>query len=61
MRFSKDIPTVKSFWRDRQHIFSEDFKDFWNSLPTDDPNIAVAPYDRPSRQEEFCQLELMRK
>ena len=44
MQFSKDTAIQKAFWRDRQHIFSEEFRAFYNDLPAADPQIAVAPY-----------------
>ena len=44
MKFSKGVGSVEAFWQDRQHIFSKDFRDFFNELSAADPSIASAPY-----------------
>ena len=44
MKFTKNIPSTTAFWRDRQHIFAEEFRNFFDELQATDPAIAVAPY-----------------
>ena len=48
MRFTRNTAITSAFWRDRQHVFATEFRDFFNSLPADDPGAAVAPYSDSS-------------
>ena len=49
MKFIKGVDCAKAFWRDRQHIFSKDFRDFYNDLSAADPTIASAPYSESEK------------
>jgi len=44
MKFVKNVSSTTAFWRDRQHVFSKEFRDFFDELPAADPAITVAPY-----------------
>jgi hypothetical protein len=46
LQFSKGTSVHKAFWADRQHIFSQQFRSFYESLDEGDPNAPVAPYRR---------------
>ena len=49
MKFIKGVDSAEAFWRDRQHIFSKDFQDFYNDLSAADPRIASAPYSESEK------------
>ena len=48
MKFSKNTAITSAFWRDRQHVFATEFRDFFDSLSADDPGVSVAPYSDSS-------------
>lgn len=44
LKFLKDTSISRAFWQDRQHIFSEEFREFYNEVRGADPRVTFAPY-----------------